>query len=514
MDQQLQDYVAAQRHNGHSDEDIKNQLRNAGWGESDIESAFTPAPIPTPHQDTPPPLPESGHSNSDKLGKMRGAREIMADALEIYRHRLGTFILFLIFPAIVFGALFAAWFLLLALFGLVGGTSTSQQYGLPIIAITIICVLAFVVLNIPIIPAEIYNLAQPENIGFKRSYAAGWKFLKSYLWLMVLLFFVLFGGFIMLIVPGILMLVWLSQWSFALVIDNEHGLSALTRSREYVRGRWGATAWRLAFFSLLVYLVQLVIRSVPGALALPLDFIVSVFAGSFGIIYLYAVYKELRRTYVPTEKPVSGTFFKISAFVAIGVIAAFFIAFPWISSYFNNLFASLPSSSPSVSTNFYPTATPSSAPTPTPTISPLIGQTKTYSNAKYGYSLKYPSDWQVNTQYANDNFSADTTGGYSVASRLSIFPSSTSDQRDWLDFQIIKPTGSVNNYINSYIQRSNLSRSDVTINGHPAVFVQENQTSADGHQAVAVFIPNGNIIYYFQSFNPNTISIATTFNFQ
>lgn len=53
------------------------------------------------------------------------------------------------------------------------------------------------------------------------------------------------GGFILLIIPGILFSLWYYFSLYATVIDNQKPIEALGESRKLIKGRWWAVAWRL-----------------------------------------------------------------------------------------------------------------------------------------------------------------------------------------------------------------------------------------------------------------------------
>jgi hypothetical protein len=87
-----------------------------------------------------------------------------------------------------------------------------------------------------------------------------WK----YLGLVIVLFFALFGLFLLLIVPAI---IFYFYWSFAIVVlvaENRGIIESMKRSKKVVKGSW----WRVFFYSILLFLVFIaisIIISIPAS---------------------------------------------------------------------------------------------------------------------------------------------------------------------------------------------------------------------------------------------------------
>ncbi|MDD5341220.1 MAG: hypothetical protein PHC97_02150 [Patescibacteria group bacterium] len=80
--------------------------------------------------------------------------------------------------------------------------------------------------------------------------------IASYFWVGILVGLITMAGFILLIIPGIIFVVWYSFAEYIVVLeDDKKGTKALTESKELVRGRWGASFWRLLIPGLIVYVI-------------------------------------------------------------------------------------------------------------------------------------------------------------------------------------------------------------------------------------------------------------------
>lgn len=70
----------------------------------------------------------------------------------------------------------------------------------------------------------------------------------SFLWIRVLQIVAIALGFVLLIVPGTLLIIWLYFSEFALVFDGQKSVAALMRSRDLLRKRFFRTATRIVVF--------------------------------------------------------------------------------------------------------------------------------------------------------------------------------------------------------------------------------------------------------------------------
>ena len=132
--------------------------------------------------------------------------------------------------------------------------------------------------------AFLHAVTDPE-LAFGDALAKGRTIVLPLLWLGLLTGFIVGGGFLLLILPGIIFTVWFFFTQFILVREDLHGMGALLKSREYVRGEWFNVALRL----LLVWAASLLLGMVP--LAGP---ILTIVFFPYVMIFHYLVYCDLR----------------------------------------------------------------------------------------------------------------------------------------------------------------------------------------------------------------------------
>jgi len=124
-----------------------------------------------------------------------------------------------------------------------------------------------------------------EQLAFGAALEKGKELVFPLGWIGFLTSFIIGGGFILLIIPGIIFMVWFFFAQFILVKEEAHGMSALLKSREYVRGEWFNVALRL----LLVWAASVLLGIIP--LAGP---ILAVAFFPFVMIFHYLLYRDLR----------------------------------------------------------------------------------------------------------------------------------------------------------------------------------------------------------------------------
>ena len=180
-------------------------------------------------------------------------------------------------------------------------------------------------------------------------YKQGFELFWPLVWVSLLVTAITAGGFLMLIIPGILIGAWLVFANYTLVIEGKRGLGALLQSRGYVEGYWWAIVGRFFLFMIfagIIYIVLVIIAFILagpiGALLLP--GIVVLFLTPFSVAYLYTIFKNLRKIkpeLAATPAVKGRTFFIASGIVGlvapilivILIIAAFGVGIFWAATH-------------------------------------------------------------------------------------------------------------------------------------------------------------------------------------
>ncbi len=294
ISQQLLNYIKQQLQQGVSEEQIKNSLAANGWQAQDIEEGFSSISN-TINQS--PPLP----SSTQVISSLPGATKIFGQAWNIYKQRLGTFLGIIVIPILILMVITAIFFVaggLLSVIFLFSKFTVSS-----IVLFILLAILFFIIISVIQAWGQIALLYaikdSSEKIGIIESYRRGWHKILSYFWVYLLVSLVIFGGFLLLIVPGIIFAVWFSFAIFILIAENLKGTKALSKSKEYVKGHWWGVFWRFFFIEALISIIYLIFIPIFSLLKIPLasmigEFIAILFLTPFGMTYLFMIYNNLK----------------------------------------------------------------------------------------------------------------------------------------------------------------------------------------------------------------------------
>jgi hypothetical protein len=121
--------------------------------------------------------------------------------------------------------------------------------------------------------AVLYLISHYEDreIIFKEALDWSKRNIFKYAWLAVLSALVVWGGFVLLIIPGLIFTIYLYLSQYVLTIEGKTGFTAMTRSQQLISGAWWPVLSRLAgvsFLFILFFIVLLVVSSLAsGSLA-------------------------------------------------------------------------------------------------------------------------------------------------------------------------------------------------------------------------------------------------------
>ncbi len=157
--------------------------------------------------------------------------------------------------------------------------------------------LAGVVAGILSTIASVYAVRHEKQ--FDESYSYAVKNFFSYVWVAVLMFLAELGGLFMGVVPAFIFAIWFSLVCYIFVSEGDRGLSALLKSKEYVRGYFWPVVGRLLVTlvaSILVAAAAGIISAILGSIGTALAGILSqIVLGPFLVVYLYSIYQDLAR---------------------------------------------------------------------------------------------------------------------------------------------------------------------------------------------------------------------------
>jgi hypothetical protein len=114
--------------------------------------------------------------------------------------------------------------------------------------------------------AVIYSVVKSEEQKISILESFSWAKHKGLglIWVGILSSLVVMGGFILLIIPGIILSIYLYLAQYVYIQEGQKGLSALLRSRDLVKDNWMAIFGRVLLLGLMILLAAFVIGGVGG----------------------------------------------------------------------------------------------------------------------------------------------------------------------------------------------------------------------------------------------------------
>lgn len=126
------------------------------------------------------------------------------------------------------------------------------------------------------------------ELSVKKTFASAWKNYWVFLLLSIVLTLIYVFGFVLLLIPGLLFIVWFAFSKF-IMVEKRLGLKeSLLRSKTLVKGSYWKILGRLIVFGVFVMIVQIILSIIPYGLGS----IVSSLLGAFYMLPLYLLYKE------------------------------------------------------------------------------------------------------------------------------------------------------------------------------------------------------------------------------
>lgn len=113
-------------------------------------------------------------------------------------------------------------------------------------------------------------------------------------WAGILSSMVVFAGMVMFIIPGFIFAIWFVFWQYTLVIDNERGLAALEKSRNYIKGYFGDVFILFALGTMTIFFATIAIDKLK---ILPAGDILTI-AASIAIAPVYSIFYYLIFTHL------------------------------------------------------------------------------------------------------------------------------------------------------------------------------------------------------------------------
>lgn len=249
-------------------------------------------------------VPVPADTTTSQLPK---ASQIFNEAWAIYKRRIKTLIAITLIPTL-------AYLLFIALF--VGGGAVALKFlKLDIVALGIFglilglaAIIFIIYLSVWGAVAEIYAIKdQAENIGWKEAYKRSRHKINPFFSTNLLAGLAVVGGFILLIIPGIIFALWFSQASYVVVEEDLANTAALKRSKYYVKGRWGEVFGKFFYIGVIsigIYLAVVLLLWILSQIGIKQEY-TSWIGNVFSFVWtpMVSVYAYLLYKYLKASRP-------------------------------------------------------------------------------------------------------------------------------------------------------------------------------------------------------------------
>lgn len=216
------------------------------------------------------------------MEKLISIKELFVRSFAIYKQKFFVFIKLIAINAVIilFGLPLSILFFL----------PINKNFYISIILFTFLIAGVFAALVIAFLIKVSLMLVVKERsvtMSVKEYLSHGLVLAGSYAWVSFIVALTVLGGFILLIIPGIVFAVWFSFSTYVFIAEGKKGKSAMVRSKELVKGYWWVIFGRL----LVIGILGAIVSQIPF-----LGYLINLlFMMPLTLIYMYLLYEDLKR---------------------------------------------------------------------------------------------------------------------------------------------------------------------------------------------------------------------------
>lgn len=133
---------------------------------------------------------------------------------------------------------------------------------------------------------------RPVGTKLKGIFQEAWKKFGQYLWLVILAGFFIALASLLFVIPGMIVAIYLTVYSYVFVGEGEKGMNALRRSWNLVKGNWWKVFGRLLLLNIVFGIIFILLSSVNDLLGSVFQFLCI----PFNVIFSYLIYLELKKS--------------------------------------------------------------------------------------------------------------------------------------------------------------------------------------------------------------------------
>jgi MFS family permease len=189
----------------------------------------------------------------------------------------------------------------------------TQKLSLEILGV-IVAIILYIIAYMMVL--RIMSDMEPDIDDMSGAITRSVKIIFPFIWIAIVSSLVQLGGSVLLVIPGIVASVFISQAFYILIVEDVRGIPALLRSWQYVRGRWWQVFGRILVLVLILAIVGLLVVVIISSTGLSpqkigdkeiipfpgivINQLVEVFfVIPFAAAYLYLLYHSLKESKLP-----------------------------------------------------------------------------------------------------------------------------------------------------------------------------------------------------------------------
>lgn len=264
------------------------------------------------------PVPESKKDKKDEQVKLSGTWELVKNAWEVFKKDWKTYVLY---QLIAFAGLILPMIGLMVVF-FKDNLSEIRSYvdaGIdvnpekviemmknfitnPLTLILMVVIFAIsIIINLGYAKYIYQKFVGKNDLTIKESLSYALNNFLPYFGVSLLVGLIVFGGMLLLIIPGLMFAVWYLLYTVVFIAEDLRGTSVLKRSKELVKGYfWPVTGRFLLFFvgASIIDNILTRISEQDGAisfLVMPVQLAFSFIISVVGIVFIYQIYSELKQ---------------------------------------------------------------------------------------------------------------------------------------------------------------------------------------------------------------------------
>ncbi len=279
--------------------------------------APTTEPVAAPTPTATPPV--------SSMAKLPGISALFSQAWSAYTARFKTSILL---QLSMFGIGFAA--VIVGALAFFAGNAVSKTVGIIILIIVgLVLFILVIYFSIWLQTAQIALFTMnTEEIGFKNAINKAKPLMRNFFWTSLVTGLVIMGGFLLLIIPGIILSVLLTFGVYIAVAEGRKIMDSITASREYVRGYWWPVFGRIILMIICYVIAYFIVAIIAGIIsAFTFSWVGGIVNDIFSIIIAplliavpYTIYTHLKNIKGQVASPTEGRWKYITLAVIGGIL--------------------------------------------------------------------------------------------------------------------------------------------------------------------------------------------------